>query len=69
MSSDNNNNNNTIATTIVPTTPTQDVQANVPNNNVNDNNKYRGWSAEFDIALLEEVGNCGAHIPGHHYER
>jgi hypothetical protein len=49
MSSQNNNNN--IATTIVPTTPTQDVQVNAPNNNVNDNNKYRWWTVDFDIAF------------------
>jgi hypothetical protein len=27
--------------------------------------KHRGWTAEWDLALLEETGNCGAHIPGH----
>jgi hypothetical protein len=28
------------------------------------NTKPRGWTAELDIALLEEVGNCCAHTPG-----
>jgi hypothetical protein len=27
--------------------------------------KHRGWTAEWDLALLEETGNCGAHVPGH----
>ncbi len=26
---------------------------------------HREWTVEFDIALLEDVGNCGAHILGH----
>jgi hypothetical protein len=59
MSSENNT-----ATVIVPSPPSQDIEANAPSN-ANDNNKYRGWTVEFDIALLEEVGNCNAHIPGH----
>jgi hypothetical protein len=57
MSSENNT-----ATVIVPSPPTQDVEAYAPNN-ANDNNKYVGWTVEFDIALLEEVGSCNAHIP------
>jgi hypothetical protein len=27
--------------------------------------KHRGWTVEWDLALLEATGNCGAHIPGH----
>ncbi len=54
---------NNTATVLVPLLPTQDVEANGPNN-ANDNNKYRGWTVEFDMALLKEVGNCNAHIPG-----
>jgi hypothetical protein len=30
-----------------------------------EHSKHRGWTEEFDMALLEEIGNCGAHIPGH----
>jgi len=28
-------------------------------------NKHYAWTRELDIALLEEVGNLGAHTPGH----
>jgi hypothetical protein len=58
MSSENNT-----ATVIVPLLPTQDVEANGPNN-ANNNNKYRGWTVEYDIALLEEVGNATPIFPG-----
>jgi hypothetical protein len=27
------------------------------------NKKPRGWTTDQNIALLEEVGNCSAHIP------
>ncbi len=27
------------------------------------NGKQHGWTTEQNIALLEEVGNCGGHIP------
>jgi hypothetical protein len=28
------------------------------------NTKPHGWTAELDIALLEEAGNCYTHTPG-----
>jgi hypothetical protein len=29
------------------------------------NCKHRGWTMEFDLSLLKEIRNCGAHTPGH----
>jgi hypothetical protein len=26
-----------------------------------EHSKYGGWTEEFDIALLEEIGNCSVH--------
>ena len=37
----------------------------VPDGREDTSTKYRGWTKELDLALLEEVGNCGAHTPGH----
>ncbi len=29
------------------------------------NSNHRGWTMELNFALLEEIGNCGAHTPGY----
>jgi hypothetical protein len=56
----NNNNNNNLPSTVAVTTvipPGSDDRGDLGNG------KQHHWTAEQNIALLEEVENCGAPIP------
>jgi hypothetical protein len=63
-----NNNNNIVDPPEPPNLETAVISPAAADKAGSSSGKHRGWTTEFDLALLEEIGNCGAHTPGYNHK-